>query len=197
MGDIVWKAREVKDKIADQQLLEILRSVMPIYLTSDFYVKIAGLGAYSPDVTVTGMGSFVYQNRVLFQFVSKTKVELTKEIYECCRKTGRLADYSFAVVDNRSANRFSLTFLSEGESFDQYAPLRESAELSLPQREELFRSLRVLAEEGIFIPLHSVSVHKTTGEFRLFDFSGVIADHSGDGKQKEEYLDFHKKILLI
>jgi hypothetical protein len=123
-------------------------------------------------------------------------VELTKEIYECCRKTGRLADYGFAVVDNRSANRFSLTFLSGEESFDRYRPMQDPAELSLPQREELFRSFRALAEEGIFVPLYSVSVHTTTGDFRLFDFSKIIANPSLDGKQKEEYLEFHRKILL-
>ena len=195
MEDIIWKKSEVKEKITDPQLLEILWRVMPIYLTSDFFLEVARLGGLQ-DVTVTGMGSFAYRNRVLFQFVPKTKVELTKEIYECCRKTGRLADYGFAVVDNRSANRFSLTFLSGEESFDQYLPVPEPAELSLPQREELFRSFRALAEEGIFVPLHSVSVHKTTGEFRLFDFSKIIANPSVDGKQKEEYLEFHRKILL-
>lgn len=58
-SDIIWDPREVKDKITDEHLLDIIFKVMPIYSTNDFLCKIASLRSYSQDVTVTGMGSFL------------------------------------------------------------------------------------------------------------------------------------------
>lgn len=197
MDEIIWKAREVKDKIADPKLLELLGEVMPIYNTSEFYVKVAGLGSVFPDVKVTGMGSFQYQNRILFQYVLKRKVEATKEIYEACRKTGSLAGYDFAVVDNRYANSFYLLFLREGDSFRKYAPLPQPGQLSVSQREELYRALEALAKEGVFPPLGAISRRKADGELRLFDYSGVIVDKGANPSRKQEYLDFHRKILAL
>jgi hypothetical protein len=197
MCDIIWKPLEVKHKITDPHLYDVIRQVLPIYSTSDFFVEIAGLRAYSKDVTVTGLGSFLYKNNVLFKHIPHNKVESSKDICECCRRTGHLADYGFAVVDNKHANRFYLIFLNENDTFANYTCLPDPAELRPAQRQELFASLKALADEGIFVPLHSIFYNKSTGGFSLFHYSEVIIDRSGNDQQKQEYMDLHKKILLL
>ncbi len=196
-GDIIWKPNEVKHKITDEHLLDIIFKVMPIYSTNDFFLKIYNLNYYSQDVTVTGLGSFLYKNSVLFKHIPHNKVESSKDIYECCRQTGHLADYDFAVVDNKHANRFYLIFLYDNDSFANYTQLPEPAALSHSQRCTLFCSLKALADEGVFVPLYSISYNKTTGGFCLFDYSGVIIDRSENAEQKQEYIDAHRDFLLI
>lgn len=197
MDKIIWTPRELRQNLADQDLVNVLGKVMPIYLTSDFLVEVASLGKYSPDVTVTGMGRFLYKNRVLFQHIPHNKVEASKYIYEHCRQTGHLADYAFVAVDNRHANRFYLIFLDSDDSFANYVPLQEPASLNPSQRQILYASIETLADQGIFVPIYSISCDKRTGDFRLFDYTGIIVDQSVNAGQKQEYLDFHRKLLLL
>lgn len=197
MSDLIWQSRDVKHNITDPHLLDVLGEVLPIYSTSDFFLKVASLGNYSRDVTVTGMGSFQYREKVLFQFIPRNKAENAKCIYERCRQAGYLADYGFAVVDNKRGNWFYLIFLSESDSFANYTHLPAPELLSQTQRNTLFCALEKLAEESIFVPLYSVSYNKTTGTFSLFDYSSVIVDSSADAGQKQEYIEAHKKYLLL
>lgn len=196
MNDLIWNSREVKDKISDKNLMDIIWEILPIYSTTDFYQKIYNLRSFSQDITAIGMGSFWYKNSVHLQYVPRNKVENAKYIYECCHHTGHLADYDFAAVNNKHANSFYLLFLYDNDSFANYSELQNPAELSQSQRNTLFCSLKSLADEGVFVPLYSISYNKTTGEFSLFDYSDVIVDKSVDVVQKQEYIDFHKKILL-
>lgn len=108
-----------------------------------------------------------------------------------------MADYDFAVVDNRHANRFYLIFFHENDSFANYTGLPEPAALDYSQRNALYCSLNALADVGVFVPLDAVLYNKTTGRFSLFDYSGVIIDETVDADQKQEYIDLHKKFLLI
>lgn len=197
MNDLIWNYREVKDKITDQNLMDILRIIMPIYNTSDFHKKIYGLRFSRQDITAIGMGSFWYKNSVHLMYLPRSKVESAGCIYECCKQTGHLADYDFAVVNNRYANSFYLIFLYDNDSYAKYTELPSPAELSHSQRNTLFCSLKALADEGVFVPLYSISYNKTTGGFSLFDYSSVIVDKSMDVVQKQKYIDLHKKSLLL
>lgn len=197
MGDLIWNSREVKDKITDKRLLDILWEIMPIYNTSDFHEKIYGLRFYRQDITAIGMGSFWYKNSVHLMYLPRNKVESAACIYECCKQAGHLADYDFAVVNNRYANSFYLIFLYDNDSYAKYTELPSPAELSHSQRNTLFCSLKALADEGVFVPLYSIRYNKTTGGFSLFDYSSVIIDKSENAEQKQEYIDAHKRFLLI
>ena len=197
MSDLIWRSLDIKHKITDAHLLDILGEVLPIYSTSDFFLKVASLGNYSRDVTVTGMGRFQYRDKVLFQYIPRNKAESAKCIYERCRQVGHLADYRFAVVDNKRGNWFYLIFLSESDSFSNYTHLPAPEALSPDQRNTLFCALEKLAQEGIFVPLYSVSYNKTAGTFSLLDYSDSIVDSSADSGQKREYIEAHKKYLLL
>ena len=110
MNGLIWNSREVKDKITDKNLMDILSEIMPIYRTSDFHEKIYGLRFCCQDITAIGMGSFWYKNTVHLQYLPRNKVESAACIYECCKQTGHLADYDFAAVNNKHANSFYLIF---------------------------------------------------------------------------------------
>ena len=197
MNDLIWNSRDVKEKIADQNLLDIVWEILPIYSTTDFYQKIYNLRSFSRDITAVGMGCFWYQDRVHLRYLPRNKVEHAKYIYECCHQTGHLADYDFAAVNNKHANSFYFIFLSDNDSFSAYSELQNPAELPQSQRSTLLCSLKALAEEGVFVPLYAISYSKTTGCFSLFDYSSVIVDKSMDAVQKKEYIDFHEKLLLL
>ena len=197
MSDIIWQPHDIEHKIDDKHLLEVVIELIITYSTGDFLRKISRLGVDDQDIAVKGIGNFIYKNNVLFNYIAINKIESSKFVYEMCNQTGHLADYRFAVVDNRMANSFCMIFLYENDSFADYIGLPDPSALNRSQRNKLFRSIRKLAEDGIALPVDSIFYDTKTGTFSLFDYSNVVTDGFQDATEKREYINAYKEFLLL
>lgn len=189
------KPKDLNSKISDEDFYNVLEQLIPIYSTSDLMTEIGKLHGKDKHISMIGLGSFIYKGSYAFNYLPRNKTLTADIAYERGSQIkSDLMDYSFAIVDNKSANSFAV--IDFGNSADnKYSNITDSSELSEKERKKLFSDIKQLSKQGITFPLSAIFYNRGNGSFRILDYTDVKIDGFLTSEEKENYIESYKKFL--